>query len=76
PPPPEEFETAPPPPPPAPESAVQAIQQHLHAQNPANNGNIGNGMGNNNNNDSSHNDVSNTAPSVEEASSRFGVSLR
>lgn len=75
PPPPEEFEAAPPPPPPAPESAVQAIQQHLHAQNIANNGNIGNGMGNNNN-DSSHNDVSNTAPSVEEASSRFGVSLR
>ncbi|XP_017087543.2 tyrosine-protein kinase Abl isoform X5 [Drosophila bipectinata] len=75
PPPPEEFEAAPPPPPPAPESAVQAIQQHLHAQNPANNGNIGNGMANNNN-DSSHNDVSNTAPSVEEASSRFGVSLR
>nr|XP_036670467.1 tyrosine-protein kinase Abl isoform X6 [Drosophila suzukii] len=74
PPPPEEFEGAPPPPPPAPESAVQAIQQHLHAQLP-NNGNISNGNGTNNN-DSSHNDVSNTAPSVEEASSRFGVSLR
>ncbi|KAH8380086.1 hypothetical protein KR009_008869 [Drosophila setifemur] len=74
PPPPEEFEGAPPPPPPAPESAVQAIQQHLHAQHP-NNGNISNGNANNNN-DSSHNDVSNTAPSVEEASSRFGVSLR
>ncbi|XP_016965968.1 tyrosine-protein kinase Abl isoform X2 [Drosophila biarmipes] len=74
PPPPEEFEGAPPPPPPAPESAVQAIQQHLHAQVP-NNGNISNGNGTNNN-DSSHNDVSNTAPSVEEASSRFGVSLR
>ncbi|XP_017128249.1 tyrosine-protein kinase Abl isoform X8 [Drosophila elegans] len=74
PPPPEEFEGAPPPPPPAPESAVQAIQQHLHAQLP-NNGNVSNGNGTNNN-DSSHNDVSNTAPSVEEASSRFGVSLR
>ncbi|XP_043646485.1 tyrosine-protein kinase Abl isoform X8 [Drosophila teissieri] len=74
PPPPEEFEGGPPPPPPAPESAVQAIQQHLHAQLP-NNGNISNGNGTNNN-DSSHNDVSNTAPSVEEASSRFGVSLR
>ncbi|XP_017080560.1 tyrosine-protein kinase Abl isoform X2 [Drosophila eugracilis] len=74
PPPPEEFEGIPPPPPPAPESAVQAIQQHLHAQLP-NNGNISNGNGTNNN-DSSHNDVSNTAPSVEEASSRFGVSLR
>ncbi|XP_068143366.1 tyrosine-protein kinase Abl isoform X2 [Drosophila tropicalis] len=65
PPPPEEYEQQPPPPPPAPESAVQAIQQHLHAahlvaQNP----------------NSSSNDVSNTAPSVEEASSRFGVSLR
>ncbi|XP_043865831.1 tyrosine-protein kinase Abl isoform X4 [Drosophila mojavensis] len=59
PPPLEEFEALPPPPPPpAPESAVQAIQQHLHAQH------------------SSSNDVSNTAPSVEEASSRFGVSLR
>ncbi|XP_017043121.1 tyrosine-protein kinase Abl isoform X3 [Drosophila ficusphila] len=75
PPPPEEFEGTPPPPPPAPESAVQAIQQHLHAQLPNNNGNISNGNGANNN-DSSHNDVSNTAPSVEEASSRFGVSLR
>lgn len=85
PPPPEEFEGgAPPPPPPAAESAVQAIQQHLHAQLHSNNGNINgnanatanpNGNGNNNN-DSSHNDVSNTAPSVEEASSRFGVSLR
>ncbi|XP_039149607.1 tyrosine-protein kinase Abl isoform X7 [Drosophila simulans] len=74
PPPPEEFEGGPPPPPPAPESAVQAIQQHLHAQLP-NNGNISNGNGTNNN-DSSHNDVSNIAPSVEEASSRFGVSLR
>ncbi|XP_032574051.1 tyrosine-protein kinase Abl isoform X8 [Drosophila sechellia] len=74
PPPPEEFEGGPPPPPPAPESAVQAIQQHLHAQLP-NNGNISNGNGSNNN-DSSHNDVSNIAPSVEEASSRFGVSLR
>ncbi|XP_070071456.1 tyrosine-protein kinase Abl isoform X8 [Drosophila takahashii] len=74
PPPPEEFEGAPPPPPPAPESAVQAIQQHLHAQLP-NNGNVSNGNGTNNN-DSSHNDVSNIAPSVEEASSRFGVSLR
>ncbi|KAH8368845.1 hypothetical protein KR200_004418 [Drosophila serrata] len=81
PPPPEEFEGGvPPPPPPAAESAVQAIQQHLHAQLHPNNGNInGNSNGNangNNNNDSSHNDVSNTAPSVEEASSRFGVSLR
>ncbi|SPP87134.1 tyrosine-protein kinase Abl isoform X3 [Drosophila guanche] len=80
PPPPEEFEPGPPPPPPAPESAVQAIQQHLHAQHSNNNvcnaSSIGNSNSNNNNNDSSTHDVSNTAPSVEEASSRFGVSLR
>ncbi|XP_017029742.1 tyrosine-protein kinase Abl isoform X4 [Drosophila kikkawai] len=77
PPPPEEFEGgAPPPPPPAAESAVQAIQQHLHAQLQPNNGNLNGNSNGNNNNDSSHNDVSNTAPSVEEASSRFGVSLR
>ncbi|XP_033240879.1 tyrosine-protein kinase Abl isoform X4 [Drosophila pseudoobscura] len=75
PPPPEEFEAVPPPPPPAPESAVQAIQQHLHAQH--SNNNVCNTSSNsNNNNDSSTHDVSNTAPSVEEASSRFGVSLR
>ncbi|XP_022227283.2 tyrosine-protein kinase Abl isoform X7 [Drosophila obscura] len=79
PPPPEEFEAGPPPPPPAPESAVQAIQQHLHAQHSNNNvcNTSSNSIGNtNNNNDSSTHDVSNTAPSVEEASSRFGVSLR
>ncbi|XP_030385256.1 tyrosine-protein kinase Abl isoform X4 [Scaptodrosophila lebanonensis] len=61
------LEFPPPPPPeefeaapPAAECAAQALQLHLQAALP----------------NSSSNDVSNTAPSVEEASSRFGVSLR
>ncbi|XP_017488901.1 PREDICTED: tyrosine-protein kinase Abl isoform X3 [Rhagoletis zephyria] len=64
PPPPEEFETPPPPPPPAPEvlEEVQAASSATTTHYPLPN--------------SSSNDVSNTAPSVEEASSRFGVSLR
>lgn len=69
PPPPEEFETPAPPPPPAPLAPAQMQQQnhHHHQQHqqttlPAQPSNTS--------------DVSNTAPSVEEASSRFGVSLR
>uniref|UniRef100_A0A0K8WCD5 Tyrosine-protein kinase Abl n=1 Tax=Bactrocera latifrons TaxID=174628 RepID=A0A0K8WCD5_BACLA len=66
PPPPEEFETPPPPPPPAPAAEVlEELQQSASitsTQYPLPN--------------SSSNDVSNTAPSVEEASTRFGVSLR
>ncbi|XP_075164277.1 tyrosine-protein kinase Abl isoform X2 [Haematobia irritans] len=70
PPPPEEFETLPPPPPPQPECdivppfAMQTNQQQSQYS-----------MGNLSAK-TSCNDVSNTAPSVEEASSRFGVSLR
>ncbi|XP_053955604.1 tyrosine-protein kinase Abl isoform X2 [Anastrepha ludens] len=63
PPPPEEFETPPPPPPPAPEVLEQLKAANVSmSQYPLPN--------------SSNNDVSNIAPSVEEASSRFGVSLR
>ncbi|XP_067613126.1 tyrosine-protein kinase Abl isoform X4 [Eurosta solidaginis] len=66
PPPPEEFETPPPPPPPPTAEVLQELQmttavaQQQQYTLPNN----------------SSNDVSNTAPSVEEASSRFGVSLR
>lgn len=65
PPPPEEFENMPPPPPPQPECDLNSTQLYNAAQTQmaikAK---------------TSCNDVSNTAPSVEEASSRFGVSLR
>lgn len=62
PPPPEEFENMPPPPPPQPECDLISSQPYT-AQ-------LGSKA------KTSCNDVSNTAPSVEEASSRFGVSLR
>ncbi|XP_046808282.1 tyrosine-protein kinase Abl isoform X2 [Lucilia cuprina] len=63
PPPPEEFENMPPPPPPQPECDLSTPPQAYAAQ-------LGLKT------KTSCNDVSNTAPSVEEASSRFGVSLR
>lgn len=62
PPPPEEFENMPPPPPPQPECDLTSPQP-FNAQLAIKA-------------KTSCNDVSNTAPSVEEASSRFGVSLR
>ncbi|XP_004524557.1 tyrosine-protein kinase Abl isoform X3 [Ceratitis capitata] len=65
PPPPEEFETPPPPPPPAP--APEVLEELQSASVTATQYPLPN---------SSNNDVSNTAPSVEEASTRFGVSLR
>uniref|UniRef100_A0A0A1X0T2 non-specific protein-tyrosine kinase n=1 Tax=Zeugodacus cucurbitae TaxID=28588 RepID=A0A0A1X0T2_ZEUCU len=65
PPPPEEFETPPPPPPPAP--APDVLEELQSASITATQYPLPN---------SSSNDVSNTAPSVEEASTRFGVSLR
>ena len=65
PPPPEEFENMPPPPPPQPEcDLTTASTAHAYASH----------LGVKSK--TSCNDVSNTAPSVEEASSRFGVSLR
>uniref|UniRef100_A0A1I8NNX9 non-specific protein-tyrosine kinase n=1 Tax=Stomoxys calcitrans TaxID=35570 RepID=A0A1I8NNX9_STOCA len=70
PPPPEEFETLPPPPPPQPEcDIVPPFAMHTTQQQPQYS--LGNVSAK-----TSCNDVSNTAPSVEEASSRFGVSLR
>ncbi|KAM7357516.1 tyrosine-protein kinase Abl isoform 2-T2 [Cochliomyia hominivorax] len=63
PPPPEEFENMPPPPPPQPECDLTSTQLYNATQ-------LGIKT------KTSCNDVSNTAPSVEEASSRFGVSLR
>ncbi|KAI9581341.1 hypothetical protein GQX74_012666 [Glossina fuscipes] len=63
PPPPEEFENMPPPPPPAPECDLPAPPLISYTMS-------------NTAKKTSCNDVSNTAPSVEEASSRFGVSLR
>ncbi|XP_050334755.1 tyrosine-protein kinase Abl isoform X3 [Bactrocera neohumeralis] len=65
PPPPEEFETPPPPPPPAP--AAEVLEELQSASITSTQYPLPN---------SSSNDVSNTAPSVEEASTRFGVSLR
>lgn len=67
PPPPEEFETPPPPPPPAPAHAPEVLEELQSASITATQYPLPN---------SSSNDVSNTAPSVEEASTRFGVSLR
>ncbi|XP_019892876.2 tyrosine-protein kinase Abl isoform X3 [Musca domestica] len=73
PPPPEEFETMPPPPPPQPDCDIVPpfpMQTQHHQQQPPQYS-VGNISAK-----TSCNDVSNTAPSVEEASSRFGVSLR
>lgn len=72
PPPPEEFETLPPPPPPQPEcDIVPPFPMQTHQSQPPPQYSLGNVSAK-----TSCNDVSNTAPSVEEASSRFGVSLR
>ncbi|XP_061393514.1 tyrosine-protein kinase Abl [Musca vetustissima] len=73
PPPPEEFETMPPPPPPQPDCDIVPPfpMQSQHQQQQPPQYSVGNLAAK-----TSCNDVSNTAPSVEEASSRFGVSLR
>ncbi|XP_073843324.1 tyrosine-protein kinase Abl isoform X8 [Musca autumnalis] len=71
PPPPEEFETMPPPPPPQPDCDIVPPFPTQNQQQQPPQYSVGNLSAK-----TSCNDVSNTAPSVEEASSRFGVSLR